>query len=127
MKRRSLRIACLWLLPLALGCARSDTIEVSGAITWQGAPVPHGDITFISADPHIPAAAGKIVAGAYAFRCKPGSKRVEIRSYHLTGKTTSEGVPIGEMYIPAKFNSESALTANVSFDGNNRFDFNMTK
>ena len=68
-------------LAMFVGCSHSDTVVVSGAVNWKGTPVPHGDIMFASLDPHIPAAAGKISEGEYSFRCKPGDKRVEIRSY----------------------------------------------
>ena len=78
---------------------------------------------FASIDPHVAPAAGKISDGAFTFRCKPGKKRVEISSYRLNGKKTPQGRPIGEMYIPKRYNSESKLTADVTFDGKNKFDF----
>lgn len=112
-------VALVWLA----GCSRSETVEVSGSITWEGAPMPQGDIVFQSLDPHVPAAAGKIRDGAYAFRCKPGEKRVEIQSFRLSGKLTPQGRPIGEMYVPQRFNSESNLKATVTSDGSNKFDF----
>jgi hypothetical protein len=117
--------ASAWLLMLmiTLGCARTDTVQVGGAVTWENAPMPHGDIIFVDADPHIPAAAGRVVDGAYAFRCKPGKKRVEVKAYRLSGKKTSAGKPIGEMYIPDRFSTASELTADVTLDGDNKFDF----
>ena len=121
--KRLLYIAWFMGLVLVLGCSRSETVEVSGSVTWEDAPMPHGDIVFYALDPHVPAAAGKIVDGAYAFRCKPGEKRVEIQSYRLTGKMTPGGKPIGEMYIPERFSSQSKLTASVTADGENKFDF----
>jgi hypothetical protein len=118
-------IALALSLVAMLGCASPETVEVSGSVTWEGAPVPHGDITFFDLDPHVPAAAGKIVDGAYAFRCKPGKKRVEISSYRLSGKKTPEGKSIGEMYIPEQYNSNSTLTADVTLDGENQFKFTL--
>jgi hypothetical protein len=118
-------IALLMALFMTLGCSSPETVEVSGTVTWEGAPIPHGDIVFFSADPHIPAVAGKIVDGAYAFQSKPGEKRVEIQSYRLSGKKTPAGKPIGEMYIPERYNVNSTLTANVTLDGGNQFEFNL--
>jgi hypothetical protein len=108
-----------------MGCSHSDTVEISGAVTWKGAPIPQGDVMFASLDPHIPAAAGKISEGAFKFRCKPGEKRVEIRSYRLSDKKTPEGNPIGEMYIPARYNSQTELSADVTFDGKKKFEFDL--
>jgi len=116
-------VACSLALLMMLGCSPPETVEVSGAVTWEGAPMPHGVIVFVDHDPHVPAAAGKIVDGAYTFRCKPGQKRVEIQSYRLSGRKTPQGNPIGEMYVPERYCSESNLTANVTLDGENKFDF----
>jgi hypothetical protein len=116
-----------WSLALIIvaGCSRPETVEVSGAVTWEGAPVPHGDITFFDVDPHVPAAAGKIVEGSYTFQCKPGKKRIEITSWRPSGKKTPEGKSIGEMYIPTQYNTDSTLTSDVTLDGDNVFNFNM--
>ena len=118
-----MRTVCLLELVLLLGCSRPETVEVSGSVTWNGTPIPNGDIVFASIDPHVSAAAGKISDGAYTFRCKPGNKRVEIRSYRLTGKKTPNGNPAAEMFIPDRYSLNSELTANVTIDGKNKFDF----
>jgi hypothetical protein len=112
-------------LATAVGCSHPDTVEVSGIVQWKGAPLPYGDIMFSSLDPHVPAAAGKVSDGTYKFRCKPGGKRVEIRSYRLSDKKTPEGNPIGEMYVPVRYNSQSELKADVAFDRKNQFDFDL--
>jgi hypothetical protein len=112
----------LLLMP---GCSRPETVEVSGSVTWEGAPVPHGDITFFDLDPHVPASAGKIIDGAYTFQCKPGEKRVEIQSFRLSDKKTPEGKPIGEMYVPEQYSTNSKLTASVTLDGENHFNFDL--
>jgi hypothetical protein len=48
---------------------------------------------------------------------------VEISSYRLSGKKTPQGRPIGEMYIPKRYNDDSELTAEVTPNGENKFDF----
>jgi hypothetical protein len=125
MKLRRCIAYVAWPLAVfvAAGCSRPDTVKVSGTVTWEGAPMPQGDIVFVALDPHVPAAAGKIVDGAYSFRCKPGEKHVVIQSYRLSGKKTPEGKAIGEMYVPKRYSSESTLAADVTFDGENKFDF----
>ena len=123
MTKQSLHVVWIVGIVSLVGCSRPETVEVSGTVTWEGAPIANGDIVFASIDPHMPAAAGKISDGAYTFRCKPGKKRVEISSFRLSGKKTPQGRPIGEMYIPNRYNSESELTADVTPDGENKFDF----
>jgi hypothetical protein len=115
----------LWLsgIALLLGCSRPETVEVSGNVTWQGAPISNGDIVFVATDPHIAAVAGKISDGAFTLRCKPGDKRVEIQSYRLTGRKTLQGNPEGEMYIPERYNTKSELAANVILNGTNTLEF----
>ena len=123
MMKPVLHVLCIFGIVFAAWLLAPETVEVSGTVTWEGAPIANGDIVFASIDPHIPAAAGKIADGAFTFRCKPGKKRVEIRSYRLSGKKTPQGRPIGEMYIPKRYNDKSELTADVTLDGENKFDF----
>jgi hypothetical protein len=127
MLSKALHISLILGLVVSLGCSRPDTVEVSGLVEWEAAPIPQGDIVFFSRDPHVPAAAGKIIDGAYRFRTKAGEKRVEIRSFRLSGKKTSLGRPIGEMYIPKRYNDESELTADVTLGGENKFDFKLKR
>jgi hypothetical protein len=59
-----------------------------------------------------------------------GKVRVEvIASRPVPGKfdesNPGEKVPVGEMYIPAKYNSQSELTADVT-SGSNVLDFALT-
>jgi hypothetical protein len=127
MSRSTLHISWIVGLVITLGCSRPDTVEVSGFVEWEAAPIPQGDIVFFSRDPHVPAAAGKITDGAFRFRTKPGEKRVEIRSFRLSGKKTPQGRPIGEMYIPKRYNDDSELTADVTLGGENKFDFKLKR
>jgi hypothetical protein len=124
-RKRAACIATLLTLSVTFGCSRSDKVEVSGAVTWEGAPLPDGSITFFPLDPHIAATAGSIVDGAYTFEAKPGKSRVEITSYRLNGKFTPAGKPIGEMYIPDRYNTNSTLTADVALDSDNQFNFDL--
>jgi hypothetical protein len=118
-------VSCSLCAVALAGCSRPDTVEVSGNITWQGTPIPHGEVVFLADDPHVGVGAGKINAGAYRFRCKPGKKRVEIQAARNTGKREAEGMPISELYIPTRYNRESTLTVDVTLDGNDKFDFEL--
>jgi hypothetical protein len=49
----------------------------------------------------------------------PGQKRVEIQSYRLSGGKTPQGIPIGEMYVPERYSTNSQLTASVTLGDEN--------
>jgi hypothetical protein len=120
-----------WLLTVLLalaGCGRSGpaTYPVSGAVSYNGKPVPDGSIVFMSADNHLAADAGKIHDGRFEFAAKAGKKKVEIRAVREVGKVIpSMGVKARQSYIPATYNSESTLTAEVMPGGKNQFTFDL--
>ena len=93
-------------------------VTVSGTVTFQGEPVPQGDIFFKSLDSSIGTYAGKVVDGHYSFDCRLGEKTVEIRGYReIPGKFVygSGGKkPAIEMFIPRQYNTRSELTADVT-------------
>lgn len=131
MNARGLNNMCAVLAALAIsmciGCARSDMVEVSGNVTWKGAPVPDGEIIFFPADKAKPPAAGRITEGAYKFKSKAGNMKVTIEAARSTGKRDPEyGFLISELYIPSRYNKDSTLSADVTLDGENRFDFSLT-
>jgi hypothetical protein len=112
---------------LFVGCARSDMVEVSGTVTFNGAPVPDGEIIFFPQDKAVAPAAGRITKGAYRFMSKAGMMRVEIQAARSTGKRDPvDGFLISELYIPAQYNKQSTLSAEVRLDAENHFDFALT-
>ena len=119
----------LGLCPALVGCGPSGpvTYEVSGKITLDGKPVSSGEIVFRTADGSAASWAGRIVDGRYSFRATAGQKRVEITATReVRSKVESasgEGDLQYEHYIPAKYNVESELSAQVTSDGANVFDF----
>jgi hypothetical protein len=121
-------------LPAALaaavltGCGtadpRSRSFEVSGTVTYNGRPLPDGDVTLISDDPTLAADGGKITAGRFRFLASAGRKRVEVRA--------SREIPIPpgvvrdpryEDYVPAKYNERSELSLEVVPGGRNVYEF----
>jgi hypothetical protein len=129
MRRRYLLAACLAALPLA-GCAPSGprTYPVSGTVTLDGQPLPEGHITFMPVSDDASAAAGKVTAGQFAFQAQAGNKRVEImanRAKQGAAVDPAMGAAPLEQYIPAQYNTESTLTAEVKVDGANQFEFQL--
>jgi hypothetical protein len=111
---------------LLTGCAESEYVTVTGTVTWNGAPLPIGEVVFAPADNRTSPGAGKIVQGEFEFPSKPGSMRVEIQAARETGEIHPvDGYKITELYIPARYNTASELTAEVTRDGDNHFTFDL--
>src|SRR5262249_33247710 len=116
------------LLLAVAGCGEADPrqYEVHGTVNWEGKPLPEGDIAFIPQQKEFRPEAGKIKDGKYRFRSRAGPMRVEIQATRpLPGKLGPMGEPAIEDYIPARYNSESTLHAEVG-DGKTQFDFSLT-
>lgn len=92
--------------------------ELTGRVTYNGEPIPEGRIQFRSLDEGQHAYAGVIENGQYTVRVAPGPAAVEIRASRLIpGKfdesNPGEQQPVGEMYIPAKYNSRTELQVRI--------------
>lgn len=131
---RFLLVHALLLTALLLaGCGRTgtgpDLYTVVGEVTLDGRPIPEGRILFRRADGDQKAFAAEIADGAYRLAAEPGQMKVEILASRIVpGKfDTSNGgpEPVGEMYIPKQYNSESVLTAEVTPSGTNRIPFEL--
>jgi len=102
-----------------VGCGESDgLIPVSGVVTFQGTPVPEGTIQFRTLEGDQKAYAAPILEGKYEARIEPGPASVEIRASRIVeGKfveaNPGEKDPVGEMYIPEKYNSRTELKVNI--------------
>lgn len=115
-------------LALAAGCSRSEFVEVTGTVNWQGEPVELGEIIFAPLNKSVAPAAGRIRGGAYQLLAKPGKARVQIQAVRKTGKRDpNEGFEITELYLPRRFNEDTELEAEVTADGDNRFTFDLTE
>ena len=92
--------------------------ELTGRVTYNGEPIPEGRIQFRSLDESQHAYAGVIQDGQYTVRVAPGPAAVEVRASRLIpGKydesNPGEPVPVGEMYIPEKYNSRTELQVRI--------------
>ena len=111
---------------LCCGCSQDPKLfPVSGTVTFDGAPMPDGDILFIPVDPSLGPEPGTIKDGKYTLQAREGKKRVEIRASKILpgGAKGAGGEPVPEDYLPQKYNSESTLTAEVKSSGENKADF----
>jgi hypothetical protein len=124
---------CGWMAAACLaiaGCGTSEGgVQLSGAVTFQGQPVPTGEIVFTPTSGDQPSAAGKIEQGKFRCQVPTGPSIVRITAYReVPGKfdTSNPGEtnPVIEMYIPPKYNSASQLE--VTVDGSNpAVDFDL--
>jgi hypothetical protein len=136
-------VALLLLLTLpgfwAPGCGqggdRWPREPVSGKVTLDGQPLDSGEIAFVPSGDG-PAAGGLIHKGKYAIGRSdgpvPGPHRVVITSAKPTGKKIKDEADPKVLYderaetLPARYNAQSELTAEVKPGGGNTFDFELT-
>jgi len=111
------------------GCAEKglERTIVSGAITYKGAPVTDGTITFTPmAGSQVPSSGASIVDGRYVVDGRGGvpvgSHRISIEAYHLVPYTLGPGESpprnyfegkSREQYLPEKYNSNSQLDITI--------------
>ncbi|MCE9561198.1 MAG: hypothetical protein K8U57_04010 [Planctomycetes bacterium] len=103
---------------------------VTGNVTFDGKPIPDGDITFSDPENKVAPDGGKIKNGVYTMSVRPGKKKVDIRASKLEKLPAGQKGAMGETempvdYIPGKYNQKSELTADVA-TGANKFDFTLT-
>lgn len=129
----ALSLACALLL--LAGCSSESRRAVSGEVSLDGEPVNGGSIVFLPNGAGSSKGAAEIVEGKYSIPVEqglpPGSYRVEINWMKPTGKQIPSGDPGMLMderaeAMPAKFNSASTLTAEITA-GDNKHDFKLTK
>jgi hypothetical protein len=104
---------------------------VTGSVTFDGEPIAEGRIQFRAVEGDQRAFSGEITSGQYRIETSAGRMTVEIIASRLIpGKfdesNPDEKVPVGEMYIPGRYNSETELTADVPVGGTRR-DFALTR
>jgi hypothetical protein len=117
-------LTCMFVI----GCQQAnDDVEVSGAVTWNGKPLPAGMIVLQPTEPRQPPVGGKIEDGKFLLRTKPGKMRVQVEAVRDTRERDPEtGTFLGEMYIPSRYNRETELEANITHEGKNFFEFALT-
>lgn len=127
--------ACGFILLLCLsGCGRRDGLtEITGAVTYDGQPVQKGTISLLPADGQGPTAAAIIANGKYSVKIAPGTKKVKIEGFKVTGQErykpndpTSPMVDIQVQILPERYNAKSELTRDIA-SGAGTLDFALEK
>jgi len=124
-----LRLGCFVCVLVLTGCTqgRTEPLAVSGTVDLDGKPLAEGTVTLAGEGGGVPETFN-VSSGRFEGKATPGKKRVEIRAFKL-GKTTKMGDEVieasPENYLPARFNSESKLTAEVTASGLNPSKFDV--
>jgi hypothetical protein len=126
-----LRCTSLLIFGLAIsmlfGCGRTSTLEmvgVGGSVTYQGKPIPEGEIRFMPQEgTKGPVSTAIIQDGRYEVKARggvpAGAHRVEIRAFRtLTSKAAMDlpgAAPGGvkQQYLPKKFNDQSEMKETI--------------
>lgn len=120
------------------GCSGDTSrLAVEGEVTFDGNPLPAGKISFTPMPgTSSPTAGATITDGSFkvaaAKGLRPGTFRVEIKALRPTGKTTRDdlsGQPIEqrEQYIPARYNAESELAAEIKAGESTQLKFALSE
>jgi hypothetical protein len=120
------------LLATVIGCGSApqgpEVYDVAGEVTFDGKPIETGRIEFQM--PNGKAFGGDIKDGTYALQSEGGPMVVKITASRIipgkfdTSNPDDPPQPVGEMFIPAKYNAKSELTAEVK-PGKNSFPFTL--
>ena len=131
---RSFQQACLGLIFAGLlGCGTGNSIEVvrvTGRVTLDDQPLEKGLIQFLPTDGNGSSAASEIRQGEYQADVQVGSKRIEVTSPKVIGQQKAYDTPDSPVIdllkerIPAEYNVQSQLKANVSRQQKS-FDFSL--
>lgn len=132
MIKYSVAVAALTSLCFSAGCGPEPVVGiVSGNVTFDGAPVEKGSISFTPANGQGPSGGGEIVGGKYKCDAALGECKVEIRSPKVVGKKklydTPES-PIQEVFaevLPQKYNEATELRVDVQ-KGKNEKNWELT-
>ena len=106
--------------------------SVTGPVTFDGAPVDTGRIQFRMKQGSGLSYSAEIKGGQYSLQSEAGAVSVEITaSRPIPGKFDTsnpddEPQPVGEMYIPEKYNAKTELSAEVAATGENKIPFELT-
>jgi hypothetical protein len=122
--------------PLLAGCGQEDPLQrvaVSGMVTLDGQPVKQGMIQFQPEGPGVSTAgAAGITDGSYSLAksegLEPGKYTVMITSTPPPSAPPPGGMPGDPVAppketIPARYNAKTELSADVTKEGPNTFDF----
>ncbi len=121
----------LTLLLVACGCGPSapELYDVTGTVTFDGQPVTDGEIILFPIEAGQTPDAGPIKDGKFAFKARPGEKKVDIQAVRKDPtKTVPDPVtgtrPALESYIPERYNTKTELTVEIG-PGQDPLEFDL--
>ncbi|MFL5331380.1 MAG: carboxypeptidase-like regulatory domain-containing protein [Gemmataceae bacterium] len=136
--RTGLGAAVVLLAALGSGCGGSNRFGVSGTVTLNGQPLTNATIQFFRVGETAPAGGAVVTDGKYELPAHPGlppgSYTVSISSPTGTGGGSLTANPGAgstpatgyKDRVPAKYNTDTELRAEVTANGPNKFDFNLS-
>ncbi|MGZ0168146.1 MAG: hypothetical protein ACKVHE_01165 [Planctomycetales bacterium] len=126
-------IALSLCIATLVGCGGVDdapaTVTVTGEVTFDGKPLPTGEIIFRPADGNGRVDAAAIKDGKYSLECTLGGRAVTITALREVLGVVAQELETGEaggeveQYIPEAYNDRTTLTADVTESGDNTFNF----
>lgn len=136
-KTRLMNVISLVVLAIAVaGCGGGSKgpalYKVTGSISFDGTPIEEGRIQFQKTEGDGRAYGGEIKNGAYSLQCEAGKMKVSVTASRIipgkfdTSNPDDPPQPVGEMYIPKKYNEKTELTAEVKPSAND-IPFALTK
>jgi hypothetical protein len=137
-----LALVCTLVLATG-GCGGSNRGAVQGKVTFNGAPLKEGQISFVPLDPSLgPTAGATVTDGEYRINASrgpvAGEYQVQINAFRKTGKKIWDGMgdekaPANQKnyveevmaIIPARYNAASELRATIKAGEVNVYDFEL--
>jgi hypothetical protein len=117
------------------GCSDSRRQSIEGAVTLDGQPLADGSIKLLPSEgTQGPTAGATIQNGQFSIDASKGTFvgrfRVEILATRPSGRwvvdpVTGEKIAVREQYLPARYNAQSELTADIAAGQPNRLEFTL--
>lgn len=107
--------------------AEPTKFPVSGSVTIDGKPLVQGVVYFKTIATGALDSA-EVKDGKFQGKAQQGERRVEVCSYEKLPANANDPMSsdLQKNTIPARYNTESKLTANVTPNGPNEFEFKLT-
>jgi hypothetical protein len=122
-----LAVATSWIL-LVAGCGPA-LVTIEGTVTWDGAPVETGTISFLPADGKGPTIGGELKDGGYRIKAEKqaalGAKSVAITGIRKTGKMIEAGPPAPAGTMVDELLRVSSTESCEIVAGENKHDFQL--
>lgn len=132
--RRLAAVGCIVLVFSVAGCGGSGrrSVDVTGTVTIDGAPVQMGQVDFeITEDGDLPSGA-PISNGVYRLKSTPGRKKVRVTAIdpaslptgsNDTAKLDAKGPPMAKSLVPEKYLKEPLV---IEIGSSGVYDISLT-